>query len=108
MSKAEFLITVFTFIGAFVSLVVAIEQYIIKKLLKRGATSKQKAIELQKFIWISRWRLNRLKQLAAIIESNSGKFYYNESKYKTLLKKRVTAVIIIIVIVFIITTIYFN
>jgi hypothetical protein len=108
MSKAEFLITVFTFLGAFVSGVAAIEQNIIKKLLKRGATSEQKAIELKKTKLISRWRLNRLKQLGAILESSSGKCYYNEIKYKTLLKRRIIAVITIVVIVFIITMIYFN
>ena len=108
MSKAEFLITVFTLLGAFVSGVAAIEQEIIKKFLKRGATSEQKAIKLQKIKLISRWRLNRLKQLGAILESSSGKCYYNEFKYKTLLKKRVIAVITIVVIVIIITIIYFN
>ena len=108
MSKAEFLMTVITLIGAFVSGVVAIEQYVINKLLKRGATSEQKALELQINRSIFRCRLNRLTKLGAIIECNSGKFYYNESKYKTLLKKRVTVVITIIVISFIITMIYFN
>jgi len=108
MGKAEFLIIVFTFIGAFVSGVAAIEQVIIKKLLKRGATSEQKAIELQKIRPISRWRLNRLRQLGVIMDSNSGKCYYNESKYKTLLRKRLIAVITIIVIVLIITMFSFK
>ena len=108
MSKTEFLITVFTCVGGFASALAAIEQRIIEKLLRKGATSEQKAGELSKVVLISRWRLNRLKKLGAIIEVDSGKYYYYESRYKNLLKNRVIAVITITIIVLVVTICYFD
>jgi hypothetical protein len=108
MSKAEFLITVFTCLAAIASGLAAIEQHIIKKLLRKGATSKQKAVELTKVVLISRWRLNRLKDLGAIIEDDSGKYYYHEPRYKNLLKNRVIAVIAVSIIVLVVKIFYFD
>lgn len=106
MSKAEFLIVIFTFIGAFVTIINAIEKNIINILLKKEATTSDKAVEIQKNILISRWRLKRLKQSGIIIEDNSAKCYFDESGYKILLKRRVLTTISIIVIVLISTLIY--
>jgi len=108
MSKAEFLIIVCTFIGAFVTIVAAIEKNIIRKLIKKDATSSHQVNAISNDIFISRWRFNRLKKLAVIIESSPDKYYYNESKYKILLKKRIITVITIIVIVLITAIMYFK
>jgi hypothetical protein len=99
---------VYTLIGAFFSIMAAIEQNMIKKLLKNNALSAQKAIKLQKLIPVFRWRLNGLKHSDVIIEDDTGKCYFNESQYKTVLKKRVISVITIIVIITTLTMIYFN
>jgi hypothetical protein len=98
MSTAEILTTLCALIGAFASVLAALEQNLIKKLKDNDATSPGSAVELQKLLPLSRWRLSRLKQAGAIKEVKSGRLYFNESAFKPLLKKRVLIFIILIII----------
>jgi hypothetical protein len=108
MSKAEFLIIAGTVIGAFVTILSAIDKNIISIFLEKEATSADKAIAVQKNMLLARWRLKRLKQKAVIIENDSAKWYYNAAQYKMLLNKRVRIVISIMVIVLLLTVVFFN
>ena len=106
MSKAEFLSVIVTCIGVFFTVLTAIERDIIKKLTTKDATSARKAIELQKPSRISRWRLKRLKRSGAIKEAKTGKLYYNQTVYKSLLRKHVIIVISILVFVLFVTILF--
>lgn len=107
MNKAEFLTIIFTVLGAVVTTLTSIEKGIIKKLQDKGATSSQTAVEVQKFKRSAGFRLNQLKKMGAIQETNAGKYYYDESVYKKFVRKRVVVVVAIIIsIIVLVFTVY--
>ena len=98
MRTVELLTILGSFVGALVAGLASLELSIIKKLKKVSATSEKNAIELLNLRPISKLLIQHLKKSDVIIKTKSGSYYYDESKYSNLRKKRIVVTIIFLVL----------
>jgi len=85
-------------VGAFASIVAAMEQGFVKRLRRNGATSAETAIKIAGLRPVVRWRLERLKKRDAVRSVASGAVYLHEPTYRTLRRKRAGIAVSVMVV----------
>ncbi|MEJ2615428.1 MAG: hypothetical protein P8Z35_10745 [Ignavibacteriaceae bacterium] len=85
-------------IGAFFTLITALEQRLIKRIKSISAHSENESKELSKLRPITKWRLSQLQKSKVIVKADNGEYNFDEKAYKNLNKKRVIAVVIFLIV----------
>jgi hypothetical protein len=93
MSVVEILQTVAALLGAGVSVVMAAEHKLVKRLRRERATSPDAAIEIPRLGSLTRWRIARLRSAGVVVENESGRMYLDEGAYVALRKRRVVVAV---------------
>ncbi len=89
MRTIEVLQVLAALLGAFFSVVMAMEQRLVKRLRQTDATSAERAIELGSIRPLTRWRLASLKKAGAVRIVDSGAVFLHEESFRALRKRRV-------------------
>jgi hypothetical protein len=96
MSKAELLQLIAALLGAFASIIAAIEGRLVKKFERASAKSPATAIEMRNLRLIHRWRLTRLEKAGAIAVTEERRYYFDQDAYKAFRMKRRVRVLSIV------------
>ena len=99
MKTVEMLQIFSALLGAFSSIVLGMEQKLVKRLKKENAINPETAVELSDLHLLSRWRLSRLRNAGAVQAVGSDRYYFRPSSYKSLRKKRLKIVLPLIALV---------
>ena len=106
MKLIEILQILAAFAGALATISAGLEQRLLKRFRKAGATSPDNTLELGRFNPISRWRFHRLRKIGVIIQK-SDRYYLDDNKWRELRKKRRIRGLTILSIVVIAIVVYF-
>ena len=82
--------------GALASVVAAVDQRLIRRLRREGATTSAAAVELAGLRPLSRWRLARLRASGAIVPGGAGRVYLDEAAYGERRRRRRKAAITVV------------
>jgi len=108
MKTPEILQLVAALLTAAASIVMGLEQKLIKRLRRQNATSPGTAVPLPSLRAISRWRLARLQTAGAVRGAGTDAYYIHEGSYRALRCKRVRrAVTVALVMAVVATAVYF-
>ena len=96
MRLVEVVSIVASVVGIVVSVVMAVEQRLIARLRREGATSPETAIELPGLRPVARWRMDRLRSQGAAAVDAEGRWRLEERGYHELQRqRRVRAVVLV-------------
>jgi hypothetical protein len=98
MRLVELLALLGALVGAFFTIITALEQSLIKRIKSISAHSDNESKELSKLRPITKWRLSQLQKSKVIVKADNGEYNFDEKAYKNLNKKRVIAVVIFLIV----------
>lgn len=108
MKTPEILQLMTALLTAAASIIMSLEQKLVKRLRRQNATSPEAAVPLPNLRAISRWRLTRLQTAGAVRGAGTDAYYFHEESYRALRRKRVRrAVTVALVIAAAATAVYF-
>lgn len=98
MRLVELIALLGALVGAFFTVIAALEQSLIKRIRSISAQSENELKELSKLRPITKWRLSQLQKSKVIVKAENGGYHFDEDAYKNLNKKRVIAAVILLIV----------
>jgi hypothetical protein len=107
MSLAEVLSLITGFLGVILTIIMAAETRLVKRLRKAGATSQEKAIALPRLRPLVRWQLSQLTSTGAVVAVEPQGHYLDEAGFRLMQRKRARRTVpLVLVVVALVVTAY--